>query len=90
MTYAEIGHKYISTLDIIDDARTFLLQLLAELDGRETMLERRTAAWLQDIAGWRREWHDFTAPNFQIHTSPRRPERIVVNCRAGLPDDAII
>ena len=88
--HAEIGRNYPPTLGILADARTFLRQVLTELEGRETPLERRTATWLEDIAGWRREWHDFTAPNFDIHTSPLRPERVVADCRAVLPDDAII
>ena len=88
--HAEIDRNYPPTLGILADARTFLRQVLTELEGRETPLERRTATWLEDIAGWRREWHDFTAPNFDIHTSPLRPERVVADCRAVLPDDAII
>ena len=44
--HAEIGRNYPPTLGILADARTFLRQVLAELDGRETMLERRITAWL--------------------------------------------
>ena len=88
--HAELGRNYPPTLGILADARTFLRQVLTELDGRDTPLEFRTAAWLEDIAGWRREWHNFTVPNFDIHTSPLRPERVVADCRAVLPDDAII
>jgi len=42
--HAEISRNYQLTLGILADARTFLRQVLAELDGRETMLERRTTA----------------------------------------------
>ena len=32
----------------------------------------------------------YVRPNFELHASPIRPERIVADCRAVLPDDAII
>ena len=38
----------------------------------------------------RREWDKFTRPNFDLHASPIRPERIVADCQAVLPDDAIL
>lgn len=44
--HAETDRNYLTTRGIIADERTFLRQVLAELDGRETMLERRTTAWL--------------------------------------------
>lgn len=88
--HAELGRNYPPTLAILADARTFLRQVLSELDGREPPSRDQTASWRADIAGWRQEWHDFTAPNFDIHTSPLRPERVVADCRAVLPDDAII
>ena len=44
--HAKIGRNYWLTLGILADTWTFLRQVLAELDGRETMLERRTTAWL--------------------------------------------
>ena len=31
-----------------------------------------------------------SGPNFDIHATPIRPERVVADCRAVLPDDAII
>ena len=37
-----------------------------------------------------RDWEAYIRPNFEIHTSPLRPERIVADCRRVLPDDAII
>ena len=88
--HAELGRNYPPTLAILADARTFLRQVLTELEGRETPAEGQTAAWIADIAGWNQEWENFTAPNFDIHTSPLRPERVVADCRAVLPDDAII
>jgi acetolactate synthase-1/2/3 large subunit len=86
---AELGRNYPPDIGILADARTFLRQLLAELDTRRLESER-TKAWLADIARWRAEWERYTQPNFEVHASPIRPERIVADCRAVLPDDAIL
>ena len=88
--HAELGRNYPPTLGILADARTFLRQVLGEIERRDPPREGRLAPWLEEIAGWRREWHDFTAPGFEIHSSPLRPERVVADCRAVLPDDAVI
>jgi len=88
--HAEIGRNYPPTLGILADARTFLRQLLAEAERRGTAASGRLAAWHRQIAGWRAEWEAFTRPNFEIHASPLRPERVVADCRKVLPDDAII
>ena len=47
-------------------------------------------AWHADIKTWAAEWEKFTRPNFDIHASPIRPERIVADCQAVLPPDAIL
>jgi len=86
---AELGRNYPPDLGILADARTFLRQLLAESDRRGGK-RGNTDAWLADIAKWRVEWDKFTRPNFELHASPIRPERIVADCQAVLPDDAIL
>ena len=86
---AEIGRNYPPDLGILADARTFLRQLLTELERRRNKTGN-TKAWLADIATWRAEWDKFTKPNFDLHASPIRPERIVADCQAVLPDDAIL
>lgn len=88
--HAEIGRNYAPDLPILADARAFLLQILAEVDRRNAPHADNLAAWHSEIAGWRKEWQDFIAPNFAAHQSPIRPERIVADCRKVLPDDAII
>lgn len=83
--HAEIGRNYPPDLGILADARTFLRQLLAaspKLSGYE--------AWHAEIAAWKVEWEKYVRPNFDAHQTPIRPERIVADCRAVLPDDAII
>ena len=90
--HAEIGRNYPPTLGVLADARTFLRQLLAELErcGPEPAAAGRLAGWHAEIAGWRAEWEAHTRPNFELDTTPLRPERVVADCRAVLPDDAII
>ena len=85
----EIGRNYVPDLGIIADAGSFFRQMLG---ATETILgsvpERRS--WLADLEGWRQEWNDFIKPNFELKTSPLRPEQVVADTRAVLPDNAII
>ena len=85
----EIGRNYVPDLGIIADAGSFLRQMLG---ATETILgsvpERRS--WLADLEGWRQEWNNFIKPNFELKTSPLRPEQVVADTRAVLPDNAII
>ena len=86
---AELGRNYPPDLGVLADARTFLRQLLAELD-RRRVAAGATKAWLAEIDRWRAAWDKFTRPNFEIHGSPMRPERVVADCQAVLPDDAVL
>ena len=88
--HAEIGRNYAPDLGVLADARTFLAQLLGELSRRKVDKTGRLREWHAGIAKWRAEWEAYIRPNFEIHASPLRPERIVADCRAVLPDDAII
>ena len=85
----EVGRNYVPDLGIIADAGSFFRQMLG---ATETILgsvpERRS--WLADLEGWRQEWNDFIKPNFELKTSPLRPEQVVADTRAVLPDNAII
>jgi acetolactate synthase-1/2/3 large subunit len=86
---AELGRNYPVTLGIVADARTFLRQLLQALDAPGAA-SARPLAWQARIAGWREEWERFVRPNFQLQTSPLRPEGVVADVRSVLPDDAVI
>jgi acetolactate synthase-1/2/3 large subunit len=88
--HAEIGRNYVPDLGILADARTFLRQLLAEAAGRRIGGDTQLREWHAEIATWRADWEKYIRPNFEAHASPIRPERIVADCRAVLPDDAII
>ena len=85
----EVGRNYVPDLGIIADAGSFFRQMLG---ATETIVgsvpERRS--WLADLEGWRQEWNDFIKPNFELKTSPLRPEQVVADTRAVLPDNAII
>ena len=85
--HAEIGRNYVPNLGILADARTFLRQVLAEAAGRKMPAFNE---WHGEIATWRAEWEKYIRPNFEAHATPIRPERIVADCRAVLPDRAII
>jgi acetolactate synthase I/II/III large subunit len=86
---AELGRNYPPDLGILADARTFLRQLLAEVEKRAPRRDA-VAAWHEDIRKWQESWDAFVKPNFEVHASPIRPERIVADCQAVLPDDAIL
>jgi acetolactate synthase-1/2/3 large subunit len=86
---AEIGRNYPVALGILADAKVFLEQLCNEAASRK-LKGGRFAPWLEAIDGWRREWDEFTRPHFNDSGSPLRPERVVKDIRAALPEDAII
>lgn len=87
--HAELGRNYVPDLGILADARTFLQQLLGEIERRNPRRDR-LKSWQADIEGWRQQWEDYVRPNFNMHTSPIRPERIVADLRSVMPDDAIL
>ncbi len=86
----EIGRNYPPDIGILADARTFLRQLLGELDHRKSPADGALRAWHAEIKGWQQEWEAFTRPNFDLHATPIRPERVVADCQAVLPDNAIL
>jgi len=86
---AEIGRNYPVTLGIMADAKVFLGQLGQEAAHRKAH-GRRFAAWQAQIEGWKREWDEFTRPNFNLSGAPLRPERVVTEVRKALPRNGII
>jgi acetolactate synthase-1/2/3 large subunit len=87
---AEIGRNYPPDLGIMADARTFLRQLLAEIEHRAPKRDSALKPWHADLKKWQQEWDAFTRPNFDIHATPIRPERVVADCQSVLPDNAIL
>jgi acetolactate synthase-1/2/3 large subunit len=74
------------------DVRTFLRQLLAELDARGSAegAAAQRGPWLDAIAGYRREWEAFVAPGLVADTTPIHPQRAAHEIGRALPDDAIL
>ncbi|HTE75165.1 MAG TPA: thiamine pyrophosphate-binding protein [Xanthobacteraceae bacterium] len=89
---AELGRNYPPDLPLAADARTFLRQLLTELEqrGADHATRSATKPWLAEIAEWRAAWDEFVRPNFALHSSPMRPERVVADCQSVIPPDGII
>jgi acetolactate synthase I/II/III large subunit len=88
----EIARNYPVALGLMADVRTFLQQVLAELDARKT-LDGKAAArkkWLFTIDGYRKEWEAFIAPGFKDDSSPIHPQRAAMEIDKALPDDAIL
>jgi acetolactate synthase I/II/III large subunit len=83
---AEIGRNFRPAMGIIGDARLVLQQLVAKpSDGKD-----RSKAWLERIAGWRKEWNAATAPPRNSDSVPIRPERAVAELRRVVPADGIV
>ena len=87
---SELGRNYPPEIAIQADARTFLRQWLAEVERRSLRPSDALKAWHADIKQWKAEWEAYVRPNFGIHASPIRPERVVADCQAVLPDNAIL
>jgi acetolactate synthase-1/2/3 large subunit len=87
---AEVGRNYPPDIGILADARTFLRQMLAEAERHSQNRGEVLKAWHASIEEWKASWEAFTQPNFEIHAEPIRPERIVADCQAVLPYDAIL
>src|SRR5664280_2837077 len=77
----EIGRNYPVSLGLMADTRTFLRQVLAELDRRADLNKRADARqkWLQAIDGYRKEWDKFVAPGFSDDTTPINPQRAALH-----------
>jgi acetolactate synthase-1/2/3 large subunit len=88
----EIGRNYPVALGLMADVRTFLRQLLGEIDSRKSIAEKASARakWLDAIAGYRKEWDAYVAPGFLDDASPINPQRAASEIDKALPADAIL
>ncbi len=88
----EIGRNYPVALGLMADVRTFLRQLLAEIETRKSVDAKLDARrkWLAAIDGYRKEWNAFVAPGFSDDTSPINPQRAAHEIDRCLPEDAIL
>jgi acetolactate synthase-1/2/3 large subunit len=88
----EIGRNYPVALGLMADVRTFLRQLLAELDRRSKIsgIPSGRRQWLATLEGYRREWEQLIAPGFTDDSSPIHPQRAAYEIDRALPEDAIL
>ncbi|MEA2957734.1 MAG: acetolactate synthase large subunit, partial [Alphaproteobacteria bacterium] len=88
----EIGRNYPVALGLMADVRTFLRQVLAELDRRKGVSDSAAsrAKWLTAIDGYKKEWAAFIAPGFTDDASPIHPQRAAHEIDKALPKDAIL
>jgi acetolactate synthase I/II/III large subunit len=88
----EIARNYPVALGLMADVRTFLRQLLAELDARKNTSARADGRkkWLDAIAGYRKEWDALVAPGFNDDTTPINPQRAAHEIDRALPEDTIL
>jgi acetolactate synthase-1/2/3 large subunit len=86
----EIARNYPVALGLMADVRTFLRQLLAELDRRKGEVPTSRRNWLAAIDGWRKEWEALVEPGFHDDSSPINPQRAAREIDLALPDDAIL
>jgi acetolactate synthase-1/2/3 large subunit len=87
----EIARNYPVALGLMADTRTFLRQLLAEIELRKA--PRTTPArqaWLERIEGWRREWEAATASGYSDEATPINPQRAAHEINRALPEEAIL
>jgi acetolactate synthase I/II/III large subunit len=88
----EIGRNYPVALGLMADVRTFLRQVLSELD-RRTNLDQRADArqkWLTAIDGYRKEWEKFVAPGMSDNATPINPQRAALEIDKGPTEDTIL
>jgi acetolactate synthase-1/2/3 large subunit len=88
----EIGRNYPVALGLMADVRTFLRQVLAEIDRRKNVADAAAARakWLKAIDGYRKEWEAYIAPGFKDDSTPIHPQRVAHAIDKALPEDAIM
>ena len=88
----EIARNYPVALGLMADVRTFMRQVLAELDHRKGIADSATRrkTWLATLAGYRKQWDDFIAPGFVEDGTPIPPQRAVLEIDKALPKDTIL
>jgi len=86
----EIGRNYPPEIGITADAQVFLTQLLAELGDRAEEMRANNASWLGETRSWAAEWDHEIAQRQKDDSSPIRPDRVVAELEASIPDDAIV
>lgn len=86
----EIGRNYPPELGITADARTFLRQMLDVLDDRAASARSRNRAWSGETRSWVEDWDKDIAERQVDDAVPLRPDRVVGEIAAAIPEDTIL
>jgi acetolactate synthase-1/2/3 large subunit len=95
---SEIGRNYPATLGILADADTFLTQLLRALASRRVLGDCEKlrpdhpprARWRAETRDWAKQWQHLVTAHRDSDAQPIRPERLLADLRAVLPEDGIL
>ena len=86
----EMGRNYPPEVGIMGDAKLVLTQILAEIGDSAGGARERHATWTGQTAEWKSAWTEKLADDRASDAVPVRPERLVADLNAVLPDDAIV
>src|ERR1700687_1534721 len=88
----EIGRNYPVALGLMADVRTFLRQILAELETRQGLdqVAQANKKWLAEIDTYRAQWNAYIAPGFTDDSTPIHPQRAALEIDKALPENAIL
>ncbi len=88
----EIARNYPVALGLMADVRTFLRQIINELDrrGYKAGPTEKSRKWLATIETYRKKWNAFVAPGMTDDSTPINPQRAAVEIDKVVPKDGII
>ena len=86
----EIGRNYPPELGITADATVFLRQLLEVVNERDTTDAHDRTSWVRETQSWVTEFDDDISERQRDDAIPLRPDRVVGELQAALPDDSIL
>ena len=86
----QLARNYPVVLGLAADPATFLHQLREAFPSDETRGKQEWQPWHKQIADWRREWDQLTAPRRLDEAVPIRPERLLADLRSVFPAEGIL
>jgi acetolactate synthase-1/2/3 large subunit len=84
----EIGRNYPVHFGVTADVRSFVRALLALAESGDGCGARE--AWLDQVAGWQRDWAQFNARRYRADAVPIQPEHLIRTLRRAVPRDGIV
>lgn len=81
---ANNGLRYPTEVNLTGDSRATLTALLPLLEPKSD------AGWRDRIAGWKRNWDDYSAERVRAEADPVNPEAVVAALSNRLSDDAML